>query len=71
MGKSASGQYPTAYKMAMVAFVMTNLTIIFTVLAWLTYIGLIIGIANSSTRAECSQVIYNFAREEYGRSSGL
>ena len=53
------GQYPKASKLGTAAFVLTSLTVVFTLLLWVSLIGVIVGYNDGANRCE---VTYNINR---------
>ena len=57
MSSKSSGQYPTASKLATAAFVLSNLSVVMTLLLWVMIVGLIV--AYTDNRAYCYGIRYD------------
>lgn len=56
MNQKSIGQYPSASKLATAAFVLANLTVVFTLLLWIVFVGLIVANTGSTT---CRGILYD------------
>ena len=64
VSKKSSRQYSTAARLANYALALTTITLVFTALAWLLYIGLIIYLTSG-----CRFIVYESSDGGYRKSS--